>query len=91
MPDQADDAQTRAHDAIQGLLDDGEIALSWTLTIDVAGPDRVRYLSHRAGGGADGHDTPMIWAAMGMFEASMDVARDQLRDSTTDAEDGFDA
>jgi hypothetical protein len=79
------EAQQAAHEAISGLLDEGEIAVGWTLTIDVAGQDNVRYLAHRAGGGVDGSQRPMVWTAMGMLQASLDAARDQLRDSTTDA------
>ena len=82
-----DEAQQRVHDAIGALLDDGEIAISWTLTIDVAGPDSVRYLAHRAGGGADGTDRPMIWTALGMLRASVQCAEDQLRDSTVNLDD----
>jgi hypothetical protein len=81
-------AQQRAHEAIQGLLDEGELALAWTLTIDVAGPDRRRYLAHRAGGGADGADRPMAWAALGMLRTSANVAEDQLRDTTHDEDEG---
>ena len=82
-----DQAQQRAHEAIGGLLDEGEIAIAWTLTIDVAGPENVRYLAHRAGGGHDGTDRPMAWAALGMLRASVGVAEAQLLDSTRDAYD----
>ena len=84
-----DEYETRrraAHDAISALLDDGEIAIGWTLTIDVAGPDDIRYLAHRAGGGHDGSSPPMAWTAMGMLRASMQVAEQQLADCTGDAE-----
>lgn len=80
-------AQQAVHEALKGYLDEGEIAVHWCLTIDVAGQDGVRYLAHRAGGGHDGSENPTIWAARGMLEASADVAADQLRDSTTDFED----
>lgn len=81
-----DDARREAHEAIGGLLEDGEIAVAWTLTIDVAGPDERRYLAHCAGGGHDGTDQPMMWAALGMLRASVQVAEEQLRDSTEDAD-----
>jgi hypothetical protein len=76
------EAHQAVHDAIGELLDEGEIAIAWTLTIDVAGPDETRYLAHRAGGGFDGTDSPMIWTALGMLRASVQVAEDQLRDCT---------
>lgn len=82
-----DDAQQRVHDAIQGWLDDGEIAISWCLTIDVAGSDGMRYLAHRAGGGADGQDNPMAWTALGMLKASVLLAEDQVRCFTVDTDD----
>jgi hypothetical protein len=78
------DEQHRLHEAIESILDEGEIAISWVLMIDVAGPDRRRYLAHRAGGGADGSDYPMAWTALGMLMGSADVARKQLLDSTQD-------
>lgn len=70
------------HDAVGGLLKDGEIAVAWTLTIDVAGPDRRRYLAHRAGGGNDGGDPPVMWTAWGMLMASANDAANQLAEHT---------
>jgi hypothetical protein len=81
------DAYKRVHDAITGLLDQDEIAICWTLTIDVAGPGNVRYLAHRAGGGMDGSEGPMAWAALGMLRASATLAEQQLLDSTIDTDD----
>lgn len=86
-----DDARRKVHEAIGGLLAEGEIAIAWTLTIDVAGPNNVRYLAHRAGGGADGDDAPMAWAALGMLRASAGVAEAQLREATEDYDDDADA
>lgn len=86
-----DEAHSAVHEAIGDLLDDGEIAIAWTLTIDVAGPDQTRYLAHRAGGGAGGTDRPMIWAALGMLRAGLQVAEDQLRECTIDTDDEDDA
>lgn len=80
-------AQHAVHQVIGGLLDEGEIAVAWCLTIDVVGPDDVRYLAHRAGGGHDGTEAPTVWAARGMLQASADVAADQLRDCTFDTDD----
>ena len=79
-------AQRAVHEALAGMLDDGEIAVGWCLTIDVIGPNDVRYLAHRAGGGADGTENPTAWAALGMLQASVDVARDQIRDCTCEAD-----
>lgn len=77
-----DDALRQIHQAIGELLDNGELAVAWTLTIDVAGPDDLRYLAHRAGGGFDGTDPPMTWTALGMLRASVQVAEQQLIDTT---------
>jgi hypothetical protein len=82
-----DEARRHVHEAISGLLDEGEIAIAWTLTIDVAGPDDTRYLAHRAGGGFDGADGPMAWTALGMLRASVRLAEDQLAAMTEDADD----
>lgn len=83
----SDDAKRAVHTAIGGLLDEGEIAVAWTLTIDVAGAEDVRYLAHRSGGGVDGLDVPMVWAALGMLRAGVQVAEDQLRACTEDLDD----
>jgi hypothetical protein len=82
-----DDAKRKVHEAIGALLDDGEFAMSWVLTIDVAGPDDIRYLAHRAGGGADGTDSPMAWAALGMLRASAALAEEQVLSQTCDEHD----
>jgi hypothetical protein len=87
MSDQADDAKRRLHEAIGAVLDEGEIAVSWCLTIDVAGPDDIRYLAHRAGGGIDGQDNPMAWTALGMLRASVQCAEEQLSQMTVDLDD----
>jgi len=76
------DAQRAVHEAVGLFLGENEIAVCWTITIEVAGQDDVRYLAHRAGGGVDGTDAPMCWTALGMLEASRDLALEQLRDST---------
>jgi hypothetical protein len=75
------------HDSIAGLLRDGEIAVSWSLTIDVAQPDGGRYLAHRAGGGHDGSDEPTIWAVMGMTRGSLLSTEQQLVEATYDPDD----
>lgn len=81
------EAAQALHEAVGGVLDEGEIAIAWTLTIDVAGPDGTRYLAHRSGGGIDGTDHPQVWTALGMLRASLQVAEDQLRDCTVDEDE----
>lgn len=83
----SDDERQRLHEAIEGILHEGEIAVSWVLTIDVAGSDHRRYLAHRSGGGADGCEHPMVWTALGMLRASVAVAERQLAEQTGDADD----
>lgn len=70
------------HAALQASLDEGELAVCWTLQIDVAGPDGRRYLAHRAGGGVDGMEAPMAWTALGMLQASANLAASQLREQS---------
>lgn len=76
------EAQRRIHEAIGSYLDEGEIAVAWILTVDVAGPDDTRYLAHRAGGGIDGTDRPMSWHALGMMKAGVMMAERQVSDAT---------
>ena len=78
MDDIDEQAQRDVHEALRGFLDDGEIAIAWTLTIDVAGQDDTRYLQYRAGGGIDGTDRPMVWGELGMLRASVRRAEHQL-------------
>lgn len=86
----SDVGQRAVHEAISRWLDDGEIAICWTLTVDVAGQDGERYLAHRAGGGSDGSESPMAWTALGMLESSANLAREQLSATTIDREDDDD-
>lgn len=81
-----DEARALVHDAIGAMLDEGEIAVQWVLTIDVAGPDGTRYLAHRSGGGADGAVSPTQWAALGMLSASVVTCEEQLRQTTINRE-----
>lgn len=81
------EAQRLVHDALEAFLSENEIAVGWTLTIDIAGPDERRYLAHRSGGGHDGTESPTMWTAAGMLQASADVARAQLAESTVDPDD----
>jgi hypothetical protein len=75
-------AQRSVHEGLAGFLDEGEIAISWLLVIDVAGQDGKRYLAHRAGGGIDGQEQPTIWGAAGMLTCALDEARGQMSDAT---------
>lgn len=86
MPDSLGSKQ-EIHQAITHSLDDGEIAIAWTLTIDVAGKDGTRYLAHRAGGGSDGSDMPMVWTALGMLKASLQLTEQQLAAASFDVDE----
>lgn len=74
----SDEAARKVHEALGAYLDEGELAVGWTLTIEVLGPDNNRFLAHRAGGGLDGDDPPTIWTAVGMLKAAMTDAEEQL-------------
>jgi hypothetical protein len=75
-------SETEIQQAIQDSLDDGELVINWVLTVDIAGPDDMRYLAHRSGGGVDGTDHPMIWTALGMINAAKLVAESQAISAT---------
>lgn len=89
-----DSFKQQIHDAISKTLESGEIAVSWIVVVDIAGPNGARYLSHRGGGGIDGSEPPTPWMALGMGNAISDVARDQMLSVTyieqdpEDEEDG---
>lgn len=87
--ERAEAAQRAVHKALLGYLDDDEIAIDWVLTVHVQNGAGVSGLLHRAGGGMDGGNGPSAWAALGMLQASSDVARDQMKAMT--APDGKDA
>lgn len=75
------------HEAAKGYASEGEIVVNWVMTLEIARPDGGTYLAHRSGGGIDGDENPSIWAALGMLEASVDLARCQLRECSDDADD----
>lgn len=77
-----EEAKAAVHEALAGFLDDGEIAVHWVLTVEVARPDGGHHLDYRAGGGHDGQENPMAWVYLGMAEASAAVARAQMLDDT---------
>lgn len=83
--------RTAVHEAIQGLLDEGEIAVAWTLQVDVVGPDSARHLTYYAGGGIDGNDRPLVWTCIGMIKSGLYVAEDQLRSYTQPDDEDDDA
>lgn len=85
-----EDAHTIVHNAIGALLDDSEIAVSWVLVLDVAGPEDMRYLGHYNGGGHDGLNAPMPWTILGMLQAGVGIAREILSDSTFESFDDAD-
>ncbi len=72
-------------EAVQQGFEDGELVVSWALVAEVLTTDGRRYLAHRAGDLSG--DGPMIWSALGMLEAGVQVARDQLRDCTAPPDD----
>ena len=81
------------HDAINAQIANDEMAVSWVVVIDVIGPNNTRYLSHRAGGGADGLEAPPPWTVLGMGQAISGIANDQMLTVTyneLDLEDGDD-
>jgi len=80
-------AQRGVHGALAAYLDENEIAVSWVVVIDVAGQGDIRYLAHRAGGGAGGTDSPTAWAALGMLTCAQALAQEQLTSSTYDPDD----
>jgi hypothetical protein len=82
-----DDATREVHEAIKGLLDDGEIPIKWTLVIDVVGSEDTRYLAHHSGGGHDGTDAPTVWDVLGMAESFLISTREEARDCTHRLED----
>lgn len=85
--EKAEAAQRKVHEALGAYLEDNEIAVGWVLTIEVLTDQNVHGLSHRAGGGMDGTDGPSAWTALGMLEASADVARDQMKAMTWEPSD----
>jgi hypothetical protein len=79
-------AQRAVHEALKEFLDEGEIPICWCLVIDIAGPEDIRYLAHRSGGGADGADSPMTWTALGMIRSSVLWAEQQTIEITLEHE-----
>lgn len=75
-------AREQVHRALTGFLADGDLLINWTVTMEVEG-QRVRYIEHRAGGGIDGTDAPYIWTIIGLLEAALASAHDQLADLRT--------
>jgi hypothetical protein len=74
--------QALVQEGLALMADDGEIVTTWVATADVVGPEGIRYLAHRAGGGHDGTEGPMAWVALGMLRASAALAEDQVLDQS---------
>lgn len=72
-------------EAVQSGFDEGELIVSWALVAEVLTSDGRRYLAHRAGDVSG--NGPMVWSALGMLEAGVQVARDQLRDCTAPSDE----
>lgn len=84
-------AREALNSAIKEFLSEYEISISSVLVVDVANLNGKRYVAARYGGGADGNEIPMIWTAVGLLEAALLGAKDQLVKYTTDVpedEDG---
>lgn len=79
------EAQCKVHEAVKGYLKEGEITVSWVLVAEIARPDG-NHLIHRAGGGFDGTDSPMTWAAIGMLRSASAVAEAELVEDTEETD-----
>lgn len=75
-----DDAALRIHEAVQESLEDGEALVSCVLVAEVSRPDGGRHLAHRATTVAD--DGMMSWTALGMLQAGVRVAEQQVAEAT---------
>jgi hypothetical protein len=71
------DPRTDVQEALGGFLKEGEIITGWCVVAEVA-DQNGRRLIHRAGGGAEGTEPPMIWTAIGMLQTGQRMAEDQL-------------
>ena len=81
----ADDVGARedVQEALKGFLDEGEIITGWVVVAEIADSSGTR-LIHRAGGGAEGNEPPMVWTALGMLRSGEVMAEKQLGDQTRD-------
>lgn len=70
---------SEVHEALKGYLDEGEILIGWTTTMEIALPDGGGYLAHRHGGGIDGLNAPSLWTALGMLRTAVLDCETQLR------------
>ena len=77
-------------EAVNGLLDEGEVTRGWLLIADVALADRDRLIIE-AGSGLDGDGPMTIWQTLGLAHAAVTTAEDQLRASDQAEEDDDDA
>lgn len=82
-----DEPRPKVQRALQELCEEDELVLSWLVVMEVAGQGDVRYLEHISGGGIEGTDPPVVWQIVGMLEAALQGARDQLYDCTADVDD----
>lgn len=80
-------AHAEVHEALGGFTDEDELIVSWVVVIETAAANGDRYLMHRAGGGFDGEDAPMAWAALGMLRAGARLAEDQVAALTRPIDD----
>lgn len=82
-PRESDDPKQPIQEAINGLLEEGEVSRGWLLIVDVALADRDR-LVIEAGAGLDGTGPMTIWQTLGLAHAAVTSAEDQLRASGVD-------
>jgi hypothetical protein len=70
-------------DALGDFLREGEIITAWVVVAEVADAAGT-HLIHRAGGGIEGNDPPMLWSAIGMLRSGEIMAEQQLADLNKD-------
>lgn len=80
----AERKQQAVHEAITAFVADaeGQVVTKWMVVVEISDPAGHRWLAHR-GGTFDGL-RPQAWDALGMLEASVEIAREQLRDMMRD-------
>ena len=71
--------QQAVQEALQEYLNEDEIVVAWTVTMEVMSLTHGRFLAHRTGGGGDGQDAPTTWALYGMRGAALDSSANDLR------------
>lgn len=78
------DPRPQIQAALEGYFEEGEVLTRWCVVMEVVDKNGAG-LSHRAGGGHEGRESPTIWTALGMLRASQVTAEAQLLDDTRDS------